>query len=60
MSRRITYGFQTCRICKRDITNAGAAYVSHMRKHVREGKALEKGRNSFGWIEFEKVETPRE
>lgn len=39
MSR--TYSRRTCSVCKEQITAAGAAFVSHMRKHVREGLAEE-------------------
>lgn len=39
MSR--TYSQTLCRVCSRTITRAGAAYVAHMRKHVREGAAEE-------------------
>lgn len=36
MSR--TYGWYWCGVCGKWITSAGAARVSHLRKHVREGK----------------------
>lgn len=39
MSR--TYSRRTCSVCKQEITAAGAAFVSHMRKHAREGAVEE-------------------
>lgn len=39
MSR--TYSRRTCWICKQSVSASGAAWVSHCRKHVREGKLKE-------------------
>lgn len=36
-----TYGKRKCPVCREMVSAAGAAWVSHMRKHVREGKAVE-------------------
>lgn len=39
MSR--TYSLRLCYTCRRHVSTAGAAYVAHMRKHVREGLLTE-------------------
>jgi len=39
---RKTYGQTPCKICGKSITTNGLGYVSHYRKHVREGKAIER------------------
>ena len=40
MSR--TYSDRWCYICGHDVSAAGAAWVAHCRKHVREGKMIER------------------
>ena len=35
-----------CPICNQPISKSGAAYTSHVRMHVREGKAIEYKRNN--------------
>lgn len=40
MSRR-TYPKSKCRICEEYVSTAGAAKVSHKRKHAREGLLVE-------------------
>lgn len=50
MSR--TYTQRPCRVCSRTITRAGAAYVAHMRKHVREGAAEEVKATPYGGYSY--------
>lgn len=39
---RSAYGSRECDYCNRWISNAGFAWASHMRKHVREGLVTER------------------
>jgi len=36
-----TYNRGPCRVCGKDVSCAGFAQTAHMRKHVREGLAIE-------------------
>ncbi len=58
---RVTYSKTYCSFCKKIITRNGLGYVSHMRKHVREGIALEIGPTHHkysGVIEFYNLRMP--
>jgi hypothetical protein len=41
MTRNGVYTRSPCFICGQSVSNAGLGYTSHMRKHVREGRAVE-------------------
>lgn len=47
MSR--TYSKRQCWFCKQSVSAAGAAWNAHMRKHVREGVAEERGNRYDGY-----------
>ena len=57
-----TYNRRTCYVCGCDTSTAGAAWAAHMKKHVREGRAVEVKRNygkRYGVeITYEKVKSP--
>jgi len=55
------YSRRTCWTCKQSVSASGAAWVSHQRKHVREGK-LREVRHEYGGhvqIVFEDAEERR-
>ncbi len=58
-----TYGRRICCVCGADTSTAGAAFAAHMKKHVREGRAVEVKRNygqRYGIaIIYEKVKSPK-
>jgi hypothetical protein len=47
---RAAYSRWPCPVCGRDISNAGCARVSHMRKHLREGLVRECVGSGWRWI----------
>lgn len=61
---RSAYGSRLCEYCGRWISNAGWAWTSHMRKHVREGLVTEQnainystGQRVFGvYLRFKPTE----
>lgn len=44
------YGYHTCTICGREVSNSGLASASHGKAHVRRGEAVAFYRYGYGLI----------
>jgi hypothetical protein len=61
-AKAIAYGRSNCFICGKRVSSAGLGYVSHMRKHVREGRATEEysGEYPYGHYNYEALAKVKE